>query len=70
MGTVVEVRTFACAMFGQIVISYYILAEWPICTIGSRDYCHAPLGVILFRPEAKENAIQKYHRYYKLCYNM
>ena len=23
-------------------------AEWPICTIGSHDYCHTPLGVSLF----------------------
>ena len=22
--------------------------EWPICTIGSRDYCHAPLGISSF----------------------
>ena len=22
--------------------------QWPICTIGSRDYCHAPLGVSSF----------------------
>ena len=23
-------------------------AEWPICTVGSRDHCYAPLGVSLF----------------------
>ena len=24
------------------------LNEWPTCIIGSRDYCHAPLGVSSF----------------------
>ena len=28
-----------------LILSYLICNQWPICTIGSRDYCHAPLGV-------------------------
>ena len=32
----------------QPVYTTRVCIQWPICIIGSRDYCHAPLGVSSF----------------------
>ena len=36
------------SIFHSTVPFHILVQQWPTCIIGSRDYCHAPLGVSSF----------------------